>query len=187
MVKITSQIGVRIQCPLHDFLLQNQNNPSIPTIYSGTQKTGNIAQSPCIQYTHTKFQQRICNIVHSNYKIFICLLTPMYRSITMYNTIYRVWSYGATSLIPLQDMNNIARFTMLSTVIHIQNSLVYLLKYHWDYNDSIVRCKDLTLIPNLIIVLCTEKQIPSLWWNRLEVPILYYVIVVCIFLYLSTQ
>ena len=148
---------------------------------------GNITQSPCIQYICTKFQQCICNIVHSNYKIFICLLTPMYRSITMYNTIYRVWSYGATSLIPLQDMNNIARFTMLSTVIHIQNSLVYLLKYHWDYNDSIVRCKDLTLIPNLIIVLCTEKQIPSLWWNRLEVPILYYVIVVCIFLYLSTQ
>jgi len=54
----------------------------------------------------------------------------MYRSMTMYNTVYRVRSYGATSLIPLQDMNNIARFTMLSMVIHIQSFLVYLLKYH---------------------------------------------------------
>ena len=37
MVKITCLTEACIQCPLRDFLLQNQDNPSTLTIYFGTQ------------------------------------------------------------------------------------------------------------------------------------------------------
>ena len=106
-------------------LLQNKNHPCVHTIYFATQKTWNYCAAPCIQYTHMKIQQRIRCIVHVIYKLSICLWQSLLPFFTMYFTVYMGRSYGSTSLIPLGDTLNISRFTILSSPMHIQNSLVY--------------------------------------------------------------
>ena len=104
---------------------------------------------------------RSSNIV---YQVFICLLTSFHLSITTHTTLFNVWLYGPISIIPLQDMYNKTRFTLLSMVIHIQYSLVYALMNQLEYNVFRVIRNDLITSFNVIIVVDTGNTTLYLPW-----------------------